>query len=318
MKKTLYEIARTRAEGRPLTDAECRRALGWFGGPSLYFAGGRERERALDALAWLYQNAAGEAEGRASCFARAFRLPPERAEELLDGFRRRSNRKSPVIVGVEGLDGAGKTVQADRLRGALEARGKRVLAIDFPRYGGFFGREIGALLAGGKGASALELDEKSMCLWFALDRWKTLDGLDLEAYDYVVFNRYTLSNVVYQTARKYRGLEREFAEWIFTLEHIQLGLPIPDIYLYLHTKAELCGENVLKKEGRQYTEGLDVYERSEDLLECCHRMYRELSEEIREVCVLNCLDGSGQLKSVEGIGGAVLACLEENGLLPAL
>ena len=155
-----------------------------------------------------------------------------------------------------------------------------------------------------------------MSLWFAMDRWKALEGLALEGYDYVIFNRYTLSNVVYQTARRCGGLDRGFAEWIFVLEHIQLGLPIPDLYLYLHTKADLCGENVLKKEGRRYTQGLDVYESAEELLERCHHMYRELAQEIREICVLNCLDGSGRLKGVDEIGGSVLDCLAESDLAP--
>lgn len=316
MKKTLYEIGQARLGGQALTDAECRRVLGWFGSPALYFAGQQERQRALDALVWLCRDAAeGAREGRLERFAQAFSLSQEGARESVERFSRLLHRKSPIIIGVEGLDGSGKTVQAERLRRALEARGGRVLAIDFPQYGSFFGREIGALLAGKEGASALELDEKSMCLWFAMDRWKALDGLALEDYDYVIFNRYTLSNAVYQTARKYRRLEREFAEWVFVLEHIQLGLPIPDVYLYLHTKAELSGENVLKKEGREYTQGLDVYERSEDLLECCHRVYQEMAEEVREIRVLNCLDGSGRLKSVEDIGAAVLERLGENGLL---
>ena len=54
----------------------------------------------------------------------------------------------------------------------------------------------------------------------------------------------------------------------------------------------------------------------EELLERCHHMYRELAQEIREICVLNCLDGSGRLKGVDEIGGSVLDCLAENGLAP--
>ena len=317
MKKTLRETALAHLDGRRLTEAQCRAVLGWFGGPSLYFPGEGAKKTALDALAWLCQNVpagGGEEPGCAARFAQAFSLEPRRAEKLLDSFWERADRRGPVIIGMEGLDGSGKTVQADRLRAALEERGKRVLAIDFPQYDSFFGREIGALLAGNGGASALELEEKSMCLWYALDRWRALEGLDLGQYDYVVFNRYVLSNVVYQTARKCHGLDRGFADWIFTLEHIQLGLPLPDLYIYLDTKAQLCGENVLKKEGREYTHGLDVYEGSESLLECCRRMYRELAAEIGEIRVLNCLDGSGRLKSVEEIGRAVLGVLDGNNL----
>ena len=45
-------------------------------------------------------------------------------------------------------------------------------------------------------------------------------------------------------------------------------------------------------------------------------MYRELAQEIREIRVLNCLDGSGRLKGVDEIGGSVLDCLAESDLAP--
>ena len=119
----------------------------------------------------------------------------------------------------------------------------------------------------------MNLDEKSMCLWYALDRWQTIQSLEMEQYDYVIFNRYTLSNVVYQTARRYnafhplrRAIQSFSACTVFPEPSnpsmpITVGmavLPVPDMYIYLDTKEEFSGENVLKKGERAYTQGLDV------------------------------------------------------------
>jgi len=222
----------------------------------------------------------------------------------------------PTLIGVEGLDGSGKTVQANRLCSVLRAEGKRACVIDFPQYSGFFGREVGRLLSGKEGASAMELDVKSMCLWYALDRWKTLGNIDLQSFDSVIFNRYTLSNVVYQCARTCQKLDRELAGWIFELEHVQLGLPRPDLYLFLDTRAELTGGNVLQKEGRDYVDGLDVYESSVDLQACCRGIYRELAAESPGIQILDCMDSAGRLRGVDEIGAELAQRVRAGGLRP--
>lgn len=231
-------------------------------------------------------------------------------------FFRRPRPSSPILIAVEGLDGSGKTVQANRLCAYLQDAGKRVRAIDFPQYSSFFGGEIGKLLSGTQGTSALELDGKSMCLWYAMDRWKALQTAELEQYDYVIFNRYTLSNVVYQSARQYHGLDLEFARWVFELEHIQLGLPVPDLYLYLDTQARLSEENVLKKAQRDYVEGLDVYESSQNLLLHCRRIYRELAEAVPELQTLECMDPAGRLRDMDEISRELVGRLSACGLAP--
>lgn len=324
MKKTFCQMAQDVLNGRAPTEPEYRVLLQWFRGTSLYFPSEQEKQAALDAFLWLYRAISADGgifscpEAQSACsvrFSAAFSLSDGAARRLVSEFLRRFNRVQPVIIAVEGLDGSGKAVQTNRLCSALGQLGARVRVIDFPQYESFFGREIGSLLSGKEGVSALELDEKSMCLWYALDRWNTISGLDWESLDYLIFNRYTLSSAVYQSARKYGCLNRQFADWIFTMEHVQLGLPIPDIYIYLDTKTDFCQENVLKKE-RDYVDGLDVYERSQDLLLRCHAIYQALSDEIDEIYSLECLTGSGVLQSIEEIGEKVIACLKEHGLYP--
>jgi dTMP kinase len=57
-------------------------------------------------------------------------------------------RLAPLIV-MEGIDGAGKGTQADRLTKRLIAAGFRAKLLSFPRYQEtFFGARIGELLDG--------------------------------------------------------------------------------------------------------------------------------------------------------------------------
>lgn len=319
MKQTFTQIAQNFIENQKISDSDYRTILYWFGNSSLYFPTEQEKERALSAFLWMYQNCSADdcPEQQKQCaasFSERFSLPLSTSEQLLADFICNSNTAKPVVIAIEGLDGSGKTVQAKKLSDTLKQCGKKVCLIDFPQYSSFFGKEIGALLSGTGSASAMDLDEKSMCLWYALDRWKTVETAQIEQYDYVIFNRYTLSNVVYQTARKYNGFHREFADWIFGLEHAQLHLPAPDIYLYLDTRTEFCGENVLKKGERDYVDGLDVYEKSQDLLACCHSIYQRLSAEISEITFLECIGADGKLKSVDEISANIISTLTQQGL----
>ncbi len=319
MKKNFFQIAQKYFDNHTLTDFEFRTILRWFRGPSLYFSTDQTKKEALDAFVWLYQSIIADESirfdpvARNECvihFSNSFSLSAETAAYLFNDFLNNLISKKPIIIGIEGLDGSGKTVQAHELYARLKQEGKRVCIVDFPQYSSFFGKEIGGFLSGKNNVSAMNLDEKSMCLWYALDRWRTINSIEIDKYEYVIFNRYTLSSVVYQSARKYRGLNRKFADWVFGLEHIQLMLPLPDIYIYLDAKTDLCQENILKK-NREYVHGLDVYEKSQELLMCCHDIYKELAREVYEICSLECLDVPGSLKSVEEINVQVIKCLNE-------
>ena len=196
MKKTLCQIAQTYLRNQALADSDIRTVLRWFGSRSLYFPTEQEKNNALRAFMWLYQRIAGaeiSSAAREQCvalFSEEFSLPAETAKNLCGYFIQNFNTVLPTVIGIEGLDGSGKTVQAEKLCKALRQHGKRVYMIDFPQYKGFFGKEIGQLLSGTDVTSAMDLDEKSMCLWFALDRWQTVRDLPMGLYDYIIFIKF--------------------------------------------------------------------------------------------------------------------------------
>ena len=143
---------------------------------------------------------------------------------------------SKLLV-LEGLDGAGTTTQARRLRDALIARGHAVHVTREPSDGPI-GRLIRELLNGGHALPEGAIDQTTFSLLFAADR---LDHLQREvvpaltAGTVVISDRYDHSSLAYQGT----GAERA---WIGVLNQRARR---PDLTIFLRVRAEVGAERRL-------------------------------------------------------------------------
>jgi len=154
------------------------------------------------------------------------------------------------LVAIEGVDGAGKTTQAELLRASVASAGRDVKLRSFPAYDSFIGRQIREMLR-----DSAPLDARSAALWFAADRRQALEHDPLGA-EVEICNRYTLSNAVYQSARAPE--DETIYAWVLDLER-ELGIPAPDLTFVLDVTPALVAERT-----RARAE-LDAYERQRDL-----------------------------------------------------
>lgn len=210
------------------------------------------------------------------------------------------------IIAFEGIDGTGKSVQMERLKMRLEAEGKAVKTISFPVYSSFFGTEVGKLLSGKDGTRANEVDQKSMSLWFALDRFEAFRNFDYSDADVLLINRYVLSNAVYQSVRD-RDLDKpDILDFVLALEYDHLGLPRPDAYVVLDMSEGSAKGNVAKKGFRDYVggEGSDVYESIPAIQQRAREKYHEFAERMNNVFLIPCMEGN-RLMSIDAIGERV-------------
>ncbi len=219
------------------------------------------------------------------------------------------------IITIEGIDGSGKTVQYNLLLEKLRGMGYTVDTKSFPVYESFFGGQVGRYLSGEEGVWATDVDQKSMALWFAMDRFKAFESWRDGEFDFLIINRYVLSNAVYQSIRD-RDLSRpDIMDWVFELEYGELGLPRPDVNIFFDVAAENAGMNVDKKGFREYVgAGRDVYERSLGMQERARNMYVAASQRYDDVCIINCMDKNAMLPPEE-ISKRVIAALKARSLL---
>lgn len=228
--------------------------------------------------------------------------------------------RSTKIICFEGIDGSGKTVQFGLLKQYLQQTGRSLLELSFPAYDSFFGSEIGALLAGDDAVTAATVDPKSMALWYGLDRWKQLQGVDLAEYDYVLLNRFTLSNAVYQSIRVAdREHSQRLLDWVLAYEHEQLGLPVPDVYIVFDVNRNVSLSNVQLKGHRDYVGSkADVYEASSDTMNRARECYLQVAEQFDHVALIQAVDAaSGQMRSQDDIHAEVVRLLRERGIVEA-
>jgi dTMP kinase len=217
------------------------------------------------------------------------------------------------IIAIEGIDGSGKGLQGQLLAKNLRQLGKTVAEKSFPEYGSFFGRQLGNMLRG-EGVRADQVDSRSMCLWYALDRWQSFKNFQDGQSDFLLLNRYVLSNAVYQSVREIDAGMEDNWQWVKELEHGQLGLPEPDLYVLIDVEPRVAQGNVDKKGQREYIDGRDVYESQRDLLTRARQRYLSIAQREQNFALIPCMEGE-RLLPPEEIAGRVLQALRRRGLL---
>jgi dTMP kinase len=168
--------------------------------------------------------------------------------------------KGQLIV-IDGTDGSGKATQVKRLVERFRAEGRAVETLDFPRYeDNFFGSLLGRCLAGIFGDWKAIVPHIASVL-YACDRWESSSQIKnwLELGKIVILDRYVSSNQIHQAGKIGDDKAREeFLEWLDKMEHMVLGLPRPDLIIYLDVPLEIT-QKLLKDKAatdkKKYLEG---------------------------------------------------------------
>ncbi len=101
---------------------------------------------------------------------------------------------------------------------ALIAMGKKVLVLDYPRYGEDSAYFVERYL---NGAYGTQVNAKAASIFYALDRFE--DSFHFKErqkeYDYILSNRYVSASMIHQSG-KIQGKEkrRKFMKWLYKLE----------------------------------------------------------------------------------------------------
>ena len=177
------------------------------------------------------------------------------------------------LIVFEGTDGSGKSTQFSLLTQRLEREDIDFRTIVFPRYSEPSSALIRMYLDGEFGRKPEDVNACAASTFYAVDRYASFHQ-DWGAYytkgGLVLSDRYTTSNAVHQGAKVHEGARAEFFRWLYDLEFVRLGLPLPDLVVYLDMPTELCAELMRKRESDTHTHA-DIHERDLDYLRLCRR-----------------------------------------------
>lgn len=178
--------------------------------------------------------------------------------------------KGKLIV-LEGIDGSGKSAQYRRLCARMEKDGIEYNHIVFPRYDKESSALIRMYLGGEFGSRPSDVNAYAASTFYAVDRYaayRTDWGKIYEQGGLILSDRYTTSNAVHQGSKLPDEELPEFFAWLSDLEYGKMGLPKPDLVIYLDVDLETSLSRMRRRQEKTHTSA-DIHEKDLAYLERC-------------------------------------------------
>ena len=219
------------------------------------------------------------------------------------------------LIVIEGTDGSGKSTQFKQLVQRLEAENKPFRRLVFPRYSEESSALIRLYLGGAFGTKPSDVNAYAASAFYAVDRYASYKqdwGQWYEAGGLVISDRYTTSNAVHQASKEPAETQSTFLHWLYDFEYDKLGLPKPDLVIYLDVPTDYTEKMMRHREAETNTKA-DIHEKDMAYLATCRRSGRAAAEYYGWKIVSCVRDGN--MRSIEDIHAEiyslVAACLEE-------
>ena len=216
--------------------------------------------------------------------------------------------KGKLIV-IEGLDGSGKGTQAAELAKNLAAGGAPVRKVSFPDYASDSSALVKMYLSGQFGKDPQDVNAYAASTFYAVDRFASFKrdwGGFYEGGGIVVADRYTTSNAVHQCSKLPQEQWDAFLAWLFDFEYHLLGIPSPDLVVYLSvdpavSQRLMTGRYQGDESRKDIHEGNLAYLRRS-------RLAAEYCSSRLDWRQIECCRG-GQMRTVEAIQADILALI---------
>ena len=180
--------------------------------------------------------------------------------------------KGKLIV-LEGIDGSGKSAQYRRLCARMEKDKIAYNHIVFPRYDRESSALIRLYLGGAFGSRPGDVNAYAASTFYAVDRFASYRddwGKIYESGGLILSDRYSTSNAVHQGSKLPDRELADFFTWLADLEYHKMGLPEPDLVLYLDVDLETSRRRMRRREEKNHTSA-DIHELDNDYLARCLR-----------------------------------------------
>ena len=219
------------------------------------------------------------------------------------------------LIVIEGTDGSGKSTQFRLLTEAVAGAGYEFRKLVFPQYQEESSALIRMYLGGQFGDKPSDVNAYAASAFYAVDRYASYKKVWGEWYEQgglVLSDRYTTSNAVHQASKEPEEKQGEFLRWLYEFEYDKLGLPRPDLTIYLDVPTEYTEKLMRSREAATGTHA-DIHEQDLAYLATCRKMGRAAAAYYGWT-VIHCVR-DGEMRTIEDIHqeiySHVKACLEE-------
>ncbi|MDY3906139.1 MAG: thymidylate kinase [Lawsonibacter sp.] len=206
------------------------------------------------------------------------------------------------LIVFEGTDGSGKSTQFGELCRRLDGMGKEYQKLVFPQYDEPSSALIRMYLGGEFGNKPSDVNPYAASAFYAVDRYASLKkvwGAYYEEGGLILTDRYTTSNAVHQAVKCAPEDRPAFLRWLDDFEHDKMGLPRPDLVIYLDMPTQKAVELLRSREAATHTKA-DIHELDTGYLADCRACALQAAQ-VLGWKKISCLDAEGALRPIRDI-----------------
>ena len=214
------------------------------------------------------------------------------------------------LIVFEGTDGSGKSTQFHLACEALKQKGMEFRTCRYPQYQEESSAPVRMYLRGEFGSKPSDVNAYAASSFYAVDRYAGYKKHWGEFYHNggtMVLDRYTTSNAVHQSSKMDPADREDFFQWLADFEYVQIGLPTPDLVIWLDTPVALTVENMRRREQDTSTTA-DIHEVDVDYLTACHDAAAQAAA-FYGWHRIACADEAGNLRTIEDIHQEIMALI---------
>ena len=166
------------------------------------------------------------------------------------------------LIVFEGVDGSGKSTQFELMCERLTQENYRFKRLIFPRYDEPSSALIKMYLGGELGNNPDAINAYAASSFYAVDRYASFIQDWHEYYQsggLIVTDRYTTSNALHQGAKATDSEREFFFKWLYEYEFKLMGLPEPDLVIYMDISAEFAAKRLKRRQSETDTHA-DIHE----------------------------------------------------------
>lgn len=216
---------------------------------------------------------------------------------------------SKLIV-IDGLDGSGKTTQFEIIKEEL-MKSHDVKAISFPDYNNPSSALVKMYLNGELSKDAGGVNAYAASSFYAVDRYASYKMFWEENYqrgDLIFASRYVSSNAIHQMSKLTQSEWDGYLDWLEDYEFVKLGLPRPDLVIFLDMPVEISQRLMTERYNGDETRK-DIHETDFEYLKVCRKSALYAAEKLGWK-VVQC-SSDGEPLSVEEISTKLLQYINE-------
>lgn len=197
------------------------------------------------------------------------------------------------LIVLDGLDGSGKSTQLACMDAYFRENGVHYRQISFPDYVQPSSALVKQYLGGEFGGSPDAVNAYAASSFYAVDRYASYKKFwqkDYEAGTLILAARYTTSNAIHQMGKLPKQEWDSYLRWLEEYEYGLLGLPRPDLVLFLDMPLEVSQKLLVNRyEGDAARR--DIHERDLRYLASCRESALYAAERLNWT-VIHCADPS--------------------------